>query len=115
MTKDEDSAFDCAVIGGGPAGLTAALYLARFRRRTVVFDRRGSRAALIPRSHNIAPFPDGISGRDLLGRMADHAQSYGAELRTGDVTSLATDGETWRLTGEGIDVAARAVLIATGV
>jgi thioredoxin reductase (NADPH) len=106
---------DCAVIGGGPAGLTAALYLVRFRRRTVVFDRGGSRAALIPRSHNIAPFPGGITGNELLARMADHAATYGAELRTGNVTSLSTDGQTWRLTGDGIDVTARAVLIATGV
>jgi thioredoxin reductase (NADPH) len=113
--EDEGAVVDCAVIGGGPAGLTAAVYLARFLRRTVVFDRGGSRAALIPCSHNLAPFPGGISGRELLARMAEQARAYGAELRAGDVQRLTTDGATWRLEGEGIDLTARAVLIATGV
>lgn len=108
-------AFDCAVIGGGPAGLTAATYLARFRRRTVVFDRGGSRAALIPSSHNLAAFPDGISGRELLARMGEQARRHGVELRQGNVEGLATADKVWRLSGEGFDVSARAVLIATGV
>ena len=43
---------DCIVVGGGPAGLTAAIYLARFRRRVILVDGGESRAALIPRSHN---------------------------------------------------------------
>ncbi len=60
---------DCAVIGAGPAGLTAAIYLRRFRRRCVVFDAGGSRAALIPRSHKPPAFPDGIRGSELLERM----------------------------------------------
>jgi thioredoxin reductase (NADPH) len=112
---DKRESFDCAIIGGGPAGLTAAIYLARFRRRTVLFDRGGSRAALIPTSHNHAGFPDGINGRELLARMADQARRYGAELRVGDVTQLATFDGGWRLGGHGIAASARAVLIATGV
>ncbi|MGH6787727.1 MAG: NAD(P)/FAD-dependent oxidoreductase [Novosphingobium sp.] len=106
---------DCAIIGGGPAGLAAATYLARYRRRVVVFDRAGSRAALIPMSRNLPGFPDGISGRDLLARLADQARQWGAELRPGNVASLAAEGEVWRLGGEGIDLTARAVLFATGV
>ena len=51
---------DCAILGGGPAGLTAAIYLARFRRRVRVYDDRQARASLIPRSHNYPAFPDGI-------------------------------------------------------
>lgn len=47
---------DCAIVGGGPAGLTAALYLARFRRRALVIDAGQSRAALIPISHNYPAF-----------------------------------------------------------
>jgi thioredoxin reductase (NADPH) len=107
--------FECAVIGGGPAGLTAATYLARFRRSVVVFDRGGSRAAWIPTSHNLPGFPDGLSGRDLLARMREHAAKYGAQLRDHDVTGIAPHGREWRLTGEGVEVVARSVLFATGV
>ncbi|HVR89902.1 MAG TPA: NAD(P)/FAD-dependent oxidoreductase [Novosphingobium sp.] len=106
---------DTAIIGGGPAGLTAAIYLARYRRRVVVFDRGGSRAALIPRSHNHAGYPDGIPGTELLARMAQQAAQFGAEIRIGDVTGIAAAGEDWQLAGEGIDCIARTVLFATGV
>ena len=52
---------DCAIIGGGPAGLVAALYLLRFRRTVLIADKGSSRAALIPRSHNYPGFPDGVT------------------------------------------------------
>lgn len=107
--------FDCAIVGGGPAGLTAAIYLARFRRRAVLFDRGGSRAALIPTSHNHAGFSEGIAGGELLRRMGEQAAKYCADLRVGDVTSVVASGDDWRLTGDGIDLVARAVLFATGV
>ena len=107
--------YDCAIIGGGPAGLTAAIYLARFRRRVVVIDRGGSRAALIPRSHNHAGYPGGISGKELLARMSEQAMQFGAAIRSGDVTGIGASGEDWHLTGDGIDLTARTVLFATGV
>jgi thioredoxin reductase (NADPH) len=52
MTSGGPEPYDCVIIGGGPAGLTAAVYLARYRRRIVLFDGGGSRAELIPESHN---------------------------------------------------------------
>lgn len=109
------SHYDAAIVGGGPAGLTAAIYLARFKRSVVLIDRDGSRAKLIPRSHNHAGFPDGIPGPELLARMAEQARKFGAEIRSGDVTGIAAEGEGWRLTGDGFDIAARAVILATGV
>ena len=54
---------ECLVIGGGPAGLTAAIYLARFHRHFLVVDANASRASWIPVSHNLAGFPDGIAGK----------------------------------------------------
>ena len=110
-----DDIFDCAIVGGGPAGLTAAIYLARFRRRVVLFDRGGSRAALIPTSHNHAGFPEGIAGAELLRRMGEQAAMYGADLRIGDVAEVTVTGDDWRLSGEGFELSARTVLFATGV
>ena len=110
-----DQTFDCAIVGGGPAGLTAAVYLARFRRRVVLFDRGGSRAALIPTSHNHAGFPEGVAGGELLRRMGEQAAKYGADLRVGDVGGVVASGDSWQLGGEGIDLIARTVLFATGV
>jgi thioredoxin reductase (NADPH) len=51
---------DALIIGGGPAGLTCAIYLARYRRKVVVVDSRNSRAALIPETHNYPGFADGV-------------------------------------------------------
>jgi thioredoxin reductase (NADPH) len=70
---------DCLIIGGGPAGLTAAIYLARYRRAAVLVDDRASRAALIPASHNYPGFK-GIAGPDLLARLREQALLYGAKL-----------------------------------
>lgn len=55
-----DQPYDCLIVGGGPAGLMAAIYLARFRRRVCVVDAGASRAALIPRSHNVPGFVHGL-------------------------------------------------------
>ena len=79
---------DCLIIGGGPAGLTAAIYLARFRRRVRIVDSGASRASLIPLSHNYPGFPEGITGRDLLVRLREQARRYGATLTAGLVEEL---------------------------
>ncbi len=112
----ETDHLDCVIVGGGPAGLTAAIYLARFHRRTVLFDRGGSRAAMIPRSHNHAGYPEGIPGKDLLALMAGQALRFGADLREGNITTIAAQGEDWRLElADGRALTTRAVLFATGV
>lgn len=107
---------DCAIVGGGPAGLIAALYLARYRRRAVVLDAPGSRAALIPQSHNLPAFPDGIPGPEILARLKAQALRYGAEIVTCAVEDAArlASGE-FELRGNAIAVRARSVVIATGV
>lgn len=106
---------DCLVIGAGPAGLIAATYLARFRRRTRVVHDAASRATLIPRSHNCPGFPDGIAGSELLARLADQAQTYGARIDRGRVTSLdRADGGFCARTAQE-EIRAPTVLLATGV
>jgi len=107
--------YDCLVIGGGPAGLTAAIYLTRFHLSSKIVDSGESRAAWIPASHNHAGYPDGINGKELLELMRAQAQKYGASIVTGRVTRLdRLDGGFRAEWGQG-SVTARTVLLATGV
>ena len=107
---------DCLVIGGGPAGLTAAIYLSRYHLDIMVVDGGKSRAAWIPTSHNHAGFPDGINGKELLKRMCDQARLYGTRIEDGQVTRLekGEDGLFTAEWGSG-PVRARSILLATGV
>jgi thioredoxin reductase (NADPH) len=110
-----DDLLDCLIIGGGPAGLTAAIYLARFHLTLRVVDAGSSRASLIPCTHNHAGFPDGISGEELIARMTAQAQKYGAAIETGRVTRLdRAEGGFAAEWGSG-QATARTVLLATGV
>ena len=109
------SPLDCLIVGGGPAGLTAAIYLARFHLTVLVVDAGDSRAAWIPVTRNHAGFPDGIAGTELLDRMREQARRYGARLAGGRVTALARDGERFRATVGSDALRARTVLLATGV
>ena len=107
---------DCVIIGGGPAGLTAAIYLARFHLSVLVVDRGDGRALSIPRSHNHAGFPDGIAGAHLIALMTEQALKYGARIAKGQVTQLhlLSDGN-FNCEWDGNSYAARKVLLATGV
>jgi|SRR5690554_90780 len=71
---------DVAIIGGGPAGLTAATYMRRFLRSCVVLDAGSSRACHIPESHNCPGFPQGVAGDELLRRMREQAEGFGARI-----------------------------------
>jgi thioredoxin reductase (NADPH) len=105
---------ECLVIGGGPAGLAAAVYLARFRRDVVVVDGGASRASWIPVSHNIVGFPEGVSGPDLLARLRVQATEYGARIVAGEVTALRRTDAGFEAEVEcGVQRAQR-VLLATG-
>lgn len=106
---------DCIVVGGGPAGLTVALYLARFLRSVTLFDAADGRALMIPKTHNIGPFPGGISGRDLVDRMRSHAEMYGAVLENATVSAVEKRGELFYVTTESKVETARNVVFACGV
>jgi len=106
---------DCIIIGAGPAGLTAAIYLARYHLRIRLFDSGSSRAAMIPCTHNHAGYPDGISGKALLARMYEQARRYGAHCIPHRVTGIQPQDEGFRVTTDGATYHSRSVLLATGV
>ena len=110
-----EDVLDCLIIGGGAAGLVAAVYLGRFRRSCVVVDEGRSRLAWIPKSRNVVGFPDGISGPDLLERLRAHAANYDIAMHAGRVESLTLlpDG-TFEARAGATSFHARSVLLATG-
>jgi thioredoxin reductase (NADPH) len=112
----DEQPLDCLVIGGGPAGLTAAIYLSRYHLDIMVVDGGRSRAAWISCTRNHAGFPDGISGKELLDRMKEQARRYGTRIEDGQVTRIEKrdDGLFEAEWGSG-PVVARTVLLATGV
>jgi thioredoxin reductase (NADPH) len=106
---------DCLVVGGGPAGLTAAIYLARFHLDIRLVDDGKGRAESIPCTHNHAGYPDGISGKELVRRMREQAQRYGARIERDYVTRLDKTETGFCATWGSGSVEARTVLLATGV
>lgn len=108
---------DIAIVGGGPAGLTAAIYGARARAKTVVFETGLPGGQIVSASwvENYPGFPDGISGQELADLMYQQAQNAGAEFRTiSPVEAIRPDGRDFLLTVGGEDIGARSVILATG-
>ena len=110
-----ESDFDTLIVGAGPAGLLAATYLARFRRRVLLVHNNASRAALIPRSHNYPGYADGIAGPAILADLRAQAARYDAEFIEHTVAALARDRDRFVTEIQGRTVRARTVLLATGV
>jgi thioredoxin reductase (NADPH) len=114
--KDAETLLDCLVVGGGPAGLTAATYLARFHRAFVVVDAGKSRARWIPESHNCPGFPFGVAGTALLDKLRKQAETYGAQIEHGRIAKLEREGDHFIATSDdGRRWRARHVLLATGI
>src|SRR4051812_5402374 len=110
-----DEIDDCAVIGGGPAGLITALYLQRFHRRVRLFDAGSSRAAWIPKSHNVPGFPDGIAGPELLARLRSQVEALGISRHTVEVRDVHTGASRFTLAWAHRRWEARTLVLATGV
>jgi thioredoxin reductase (NADPH) len=114
----ERAVYDLAVIGGGPAGLAAAIYAAREGIDAIVIDKSalGGQAGVTERIENYPGFPEGVGGADLADRFVAQARRYGVELLSAvAVTGLAeADGQVVITLGNGQQIMAMAVVVATG-
>jgi len=115
MDADAAPPLDCLIVGGGAAGLTAAIYLARFRRRIRLVDAGSSRLLSIPASHNYPGFAGGIHGADILRRLREQAVHYGVSITAGVVERLETADAGFVAALDSGRWPARHVLLATGV
>jgi thioredoxin reductase (NADPH) len=113
--SSDPRAYEAVIVGAGPAGLTAATYLGRFRRRVLVLDGGPARAAWIPESHNTPGFPQGVGGPELLRRLRAQAEKFGAEILAERVERLGKTPAGFRLEAGGRTLEAATALLATGV
>jgi len=115
--------YDTLIIGGGPGGLTAAIYLRRFTRNVALVDKGNSRLRLIPVSHNYPGFPEGVPGHALLGNLTAQLQRYGGSVMAGEILDLRIEDGHFVAdyvpadapAGELTQIRALTVLLATGV
>ncbi len=118
QTKARMAYYDLVIIGGGPTGLTTALYAAREGMEVLVIERSalGGQAGITERLDNFPGFPDGIAGAEFADRLAKQALRFGVEtLKAQAVVALRAEGESrYVKTADGHEYGARAVLIATG-
>ncbi|XVH30873.1 NAD(P)/FAD-dependent oxidoreductase [Haloferacaceae archaeon DSL9] len=115
MTESDVSDYEVAVIGGGPAGLTTALYTTRLSHDTVLIDRGGGRAAMMLDTHNVIGITEEVSGNEFLQTGRDQIEEYGADLVRGFVESVErTNDGRFRLDAGDAVFLADAVVLATG-
>lgn len=115
MSRLESKTVDSVIVGGGPAGLTCAIYLARYRRSVIVFDSMESRTALIPETHNYPGFADGIAGPRLLAALTLQAKAYGVTIVEDRVTGLQLSGDRFVATCSQGDVTGERAVLASGL
>jgi thioredoxin reductase (NADPH) len=115
MTSSITESCECAVVGAGPGGLAAAIYLARFHRQVLVFDAGKPRACWSPWNRNYPGFPEGISGAEMVQRFRAQAGGFQVDFIEAPVTQLIRAGAGFCLQAGERAVEARAVILATGV
>ena len=109
------SSFDVIIVGGGFAGLSAAIYLGRSRRKTMLIHNNRSMAKWEADVQNYLGFPEGIDGGELLARGMQQAVRFQVRVIEDDIYSLFRDGDAFCLKGVERDYHARRVLLATGL
>ena len=113
-TADAES-YEVAVVGGGPAGLSAALYTTRLSHDTVLIDRGGGRAAMMLDTHNVIGITEDVSGNEFLATATEQVEEYGGDVVRDLVTDIErTDDGRFRLAGADTVVLADRVVLGMG-
>src|ERR1700732_1342490 len=117
-TRAQTDFYDLAIVGGGPAGLAAAVYSASEGLHTVMIEREapGGQAGMSSRIENYLGFPTGLSGTDLARRAVVQAERFGVEILAQEVVGVRTEG-SYRIIKmvDGNEISCHALMIATGV
>ncbi|HET6974959.1 MAG TPA: FAD-dependent oxidoreductase [Pyrinomonadaceae bacterium] len=117
-TRATEAFYDLAIVGGGPAGLAAAVYGASEGLRTVMIEREapGGQAGMSSRIENYLGFPSGLTGADLARRAVVQARRFGVEIISAEATEVRVDGPYRFLRlANGEELSCHALLVATGV
>ncbi|GIP38662.1 oxidoreductase [Paenibacillus sp. J31TS4] len=108
--------YDCIIVGGGIAGLQAAIQLGRYSHNVLVIDASHGRSVLCRNYHNILGWPDGVSGEELRRLGRQQAERYGIRFQDDLIVQAERSGEDFRLEGRsGATYSGRKLLLATGV
>lgn len=107
--------YESIMIGGGIGGLTAGIYLSRFRIKTCIIDNKKSRASLIPCSHNFPGFPEGIRGDEILERLRKQYKNFNQELIDDTVISILKKESLFEIVTANSQYYSKTIIIATGV
>jgi thioredoxin reductase (NADPH) len=106
--------YQVTVVGGGPAGLTTALYATRLGHDTAVINRGGGRAAMMLDTHNVIGVTEDISGNEFLQTAVEQVQEYGADYTRGFVTDIEATENGYHVVADGIELTTDHVVLATG-
>jgi thioredoxin reductase (NADPH) len=107
--------WDVAIVGGGLSGLSAAIYLGRAMRRTVVIDSGKSMAVWEPDVQNYLGFPEGVGGEELLHRGRKQAERYNVDFVKDEILDAIRTNDTFQLRGKAETYHVKKVILATGI
>ncbi len=108
--------YDLVIVGSGPAGLTASIYAARARLKSLVLEKSATGGQILVTDwiENYPGFPEGLSGADLVMKMAEQAKRFGVEIETNQVLSMQVTDAVKKIVLDDRTVTCKAVILATG-
>lgn len=110
------TSYDVVIIGGGGAGLTAAIYTSRANLKTLLFEKLtpGGQIALTDMVENYPGFPDGVTGTEISMRMEEQAKKYGTEVQYDEIRSIQKNGGEFKVQSPKANYSAKSIILAPG-
>src|SRR3989338_1559397 len=110
------ASYDVIIIGGGGAGLTAAIYTSRAKLKTLLFEKLtpGGQIALTDIVENYPGFPEGVTGTDISMKMEEQAKKYGTEIQYEEILSISKTQGEFTLKAPKSEFRAKTIILASG-